>query len=90
VIEQSLALAREEHGAPPPGFAVGRCYGSRRPGRHWSVRQIVDRRAGERPEHDVLIYRIVEGKGRHRLGSCTRAEFTRWAGRELKPRQAAR
>lgn len=90
VIEQSLALAREEHGTPPPGFAVGRCYGSRRPGRHWSVRQIVDRHAGERPEHDVLIYRIVEGKGRHRLGSCTRAEFARWAGRELKPRQAAR
>lgn len=90
VIEQSLALAREERGGPPPAFAVGRCYGSRRPGRHWSVRQIVERHAGARPEHDVLVYRIVDGKGRHRLGSCTQAEFARWAGRELRPRQAAR
>lgn len=89
VIEQSLALAREERGTPPV-FAVGRCYGSRRPGRHWSVRQIVDRHPAPRPEHDVLVYRIVDGKGRHRLGSCTEAEFARWAGRELRPRQAVR
>ncbi|MBW7903676.1 MAG: HPP family protein [Rhodocyclaceae bacterium] len=88
VIEQSLALAREERGVPPPGFAVGRCYGGRKSGRHWSVRQIVDRHAGERPEQDVLVYRVVDGKGRHRLGSCTRAEFARWAGRELRPRKA--
>lgn len=90
VIEQSLALAREERGVPPPGFSVGRCYGGRKSGRHWSVRQIVDRHAGERPEQDVLVYRVVDGKGRHRLGSCTRAEFARWAGRELRPRKAAR
>lgn len=89
VIEQSLALAREEQ-AVPPAFAVGRCYGSRRPGRHWSVRQIVARHPGERPEHDVLVYRVVDGKGRHRLGSCTRSEFARWAGRELRPQKAAR
>lgn len=84
VIEQSLLLAREAHGASPD-FAVGRCYGSRRPGRHWSVRQIVERHSGERPEHDVFVFRVVDGKGRHRQGSCTRAEFARWAGRELRP-----
>lgn len=89
VIEQSLMLAREERGVPPPGFSVGRCYGGRKSGRHWSVRQIVDRHAGERPEQDVLVYRVVDGKGRHRLGSCTRAEFARWAGRELRPRKAS-
>jgi len=86
VIEQSLQLARAHAGAGETrNFHVGRYYGSRRPGRHWSVRQIVDQRRSERAEHDVLVYRVVDGRGRHRIGSCTRAEFSRWAGREVRP-----
>ena len=83
VIEQSLLLARESREAQGNLFSVGRYYGSRRQGRHWSVRQIVNMH----PESDVLDYRIVEGKGRHHRSSCTRAEFARWAGRELHPRK---
>ena len=92
VIEQSLLLARQDHERQVPvsrAFVVGHCYGSRRSGRHWSVRQIVEQRRADAPEHDVLVYRIVDGKGRNRLGSCTRTEFARWAGRELRPRHAA-
>lgn len=84
VIEQSLWLAREGHEAQGRIFSVGRYYGSRRSGRHWSVRQIIN----EHPERSVLDYRVVEGRGRHRNGSCSRAEFARWAGRELHPRKS--
>jgi CBS domain-containing membrane protein len=79
VIEQSLALAGDTRRVP--SFAVGRCYGSRRSGRHWSVRQIVS----EGSDPDTLVYRVVEGSGKHRTGSCTRTEFAHWAGRELRP-----
>lgn len=85
VIEQSLLLARERREAQGRLFLVGGYYGSRRPGRHWSVRQILN----EHPESGVLDYRVVEGKGRHRSSSCTRAEFARWAGREVHPRKPA-
>lgn len=90
VVEQSLALAREERKSAAstlPDFSVGRCYGSRRTGRHWSVRQIVERQAGDCAERDVLVYRTVDGYGRHGLGRCTRAEFARWAEREWRPRK---
>jgi len=86
VIEQSMQLARAHAGGGETrNFRVGRYYGSRRPGRHWSIRQIVGQRHGEQAEHDVLVYRVVDGRGRHRIGSCTRAEFGRWAGREVRP-----
>lgn len=90
VIEQSLAAARNNPQIRLPAFGIGRCYGSRRPGRHWSVRQIVDRQRGDSPENEVIVYRIVDGPGRHRLGSCTRREFSRWAGYEVQPRNALR
>ena len=92
VIEQSLLLAREARAAsevpaaPGRAFAVGRCYSSRRSGRHWSVRQVID----NPPENEALTYRIVEGKGRHRIESCLRSEFAQWAGRELRPRKPPR
>lgn len=90
VIEQSLVAARKSQHPPSPAFSIGRCYGSRRPGRNWSVRQIVDRQRGDSAETDVIVYRIVDGKGRHRLGSCTRREFARWAGYEVQARHASR
>lgn len=89
VVGQALALARAEQPANRPALIVGRCYGSRRSGRHWSVRQIVDERRRPAPEEDLILYRIVDGKGRQRRGECTRAEFMRWAGNELQPRAAA-
>jgi len=32
---------------------------------------------------DMVIYRVVEGKGFNSADSCTREEFVRWAAREL-------
>lgn len=86
VIEQSLALARETQETHGRFFVAGRCYASRRSGRHWSVRQVID----NLPEKDAITYRVVEGKGRHHTGNCTRSEFAQWAGRELRPRKPQR
>jgi len=88
VIEQSLALAREDRARDLPEFSVGHFYGSRRSGRHWSVREVTDLRPAKEAEHDVVYYRIVEGRGRHRPGHCTRAEFARWAGAEVQARKS--
>lgn len=87
VIEQSLALARGKREGLRRVFAVNRCYASRRSGSHWSVRQVIAEQRDKRPENDVIIYRVVEGKGRHRTNRCTRAEFAQWAGYELRPRK---
>ena len=96
VIEQSLVLARSKRDAQGRVFAVGQCYASRRPGRQWSVRQVIAEMHNEthnkahtdHPENDLITYRVVEGKGKHRSSSCTRAEFARWAGREIRPRKS--
>lgn len=90
VFERSLALDGKHGDRGQPAFRLGRYYGSRRPGRHWSVRQIVDQQPAASPEHDVLVYRVVEGRGKYRIGSCTRAEFGRWADGELRPRRPPR
>ncbi|MFA7292490.1 MAG: HPP family protein [Rhodocyclaceae bacterium] len=90
VIEQSLVFARGKREIQGRVFAVGRCYASRRPGRHWSVRQVLAEQHDEHPENDVITYRIVDGKGRQHTSSCTRNEFAHWAGRELRPRKPLR
>lgn len=92
VIEQSLLLARESGGGAPAStpLVIGGCYGSRRSGRHWSVREIVGLSGDGNDHRGTITYRIVEGKGRHRHGSCSRAEFEEWAGRQLRPRRQVR
>ncbi len=90
VIEQSLVFAREKREVQGRVFTVGRCYASRRTGRHWSVRQVLAERHDEHPENDVITYRIVDGKGRHHTSTCTRHEFAHWAGRELRPHKPLR
>ncbi len=84
VIRQTLEIAEQEHDAARPAIALGRFYSNNRTGPQWSVRQIIDERASDDPEHDLVVYKVVDGKGRNRTGSCTRRKFARWAGRELQ------
>ena len=65
VIEQSLLLARETGGGARTStpLVVGGCYGSRRSGRHWSVREIVGLSGDGNDRRGTITYRIVEGKG---------------------------
>ena len=51
---------------------------------------IIDERPSETPEFDLVIYKIVDGNGLNRTGSCTRTEFARWVGSELQPRSRKR
>mgnify|MGYP001822541129 CR=1 FL=1 len=62
---------------------LGHYYTNARHGAEWSVRQIIDEAAHAEPDHDMVIYRVVEGRGLRSSGSCTRREFAQWAAREL-------
>lgn len=86
VIRQTLTIARQHHDAELPAVQLGRYYCNDRPGQQWSVRQIVDERRSDTPEFDLVIYKVVDGNGLNRTGSCTRSEFARWVGSELQPR----
>lgn len=81
------ALARAAEAAPAAGFAlrIGGVYGNNRPGPEWSVRRLVDERPSPTPEFDLVVYQIIEGSGRGRVDSCSRADFMRWAASEIRP-----
>lgn len=86
LIEQTLQIAEG-----PPGLAhpvrLDGIYCNDRPGPRWSVRQVIDERPSAQPELDLVIYKIVDGAGRGRTGSCTRQEFAAWIGSELNVRR---
>ena len=90
LIRQTLAIAQREQDAHLPVVRLGHYYCNDRPGQQWSVRQIIDERPSDTPEFDLVIYKIVEGNGLNRTGSCTRTEFARWVGSELQPRTRKR
>lgn len=90
LIRQTLAIAQREQDAHLPAVRLGHYYCNDRPGQQWSVRQIIDERPSETPEFDLVIYKIVDGNGLNRTGSCTRTEFARWVGSELQPRTRKR
>lgn len=86
LIHQTLDIAQRAQDARLPEVRLGRFYCNDRPGQQWSVRQIVDERRSDNPEFDLVIYKVVDGNGLNRTGSCTRTEFARWVGSELQPR----
>lgn len=60
-------------------------YTNGRHGPEWSVRRIIDESSSQDPKKDMVIYRVVEGRGFNSADSCTREEFSRWAAREVFP-----
>jgi CBS domain-containing membrane protein len=86
LIQQTLAIAQQEQEAVLPVVQLGRFYCNDRPGQQWSVRQIIDERRSDKPDFDLVIYKVVDGNGLNRTGNCTRSEFARWVGSELQPR----
>jgi hypothetical protein len=56
-------------------------------GADWSVRQIIDQSRSRDPEHDMAVYRVVDGRGLRSADRCTRREFARWAEWEVFPNQ---
>ncbi len=86
LIHQTLDIAQREQDASLPEVRLGRFYCNDQPGQRWSVRQIIDERRSDNPEFDLVIYKVVDGNGLNRTGSCTRNEFARWVSSELQPR----
>lgn len=86
LIQQTLDIAQRDRDGRLPEVRLGRYYCNDRPGQQWSVRQVIDERRSDNPEFDLVIYKVVDGNGLNRTGSCTRTEFARWVGSELQPR----
>jgi CBS domain-containing membrane protein len=49
----------------------------------WSVRQVVDAAAHDNPDKDLVIYKVVAGRGLRESGVDTRQAFARWARYEV-------
>lgn len=62
------------------GFYTNGCHGG-----EWSVRQIIDEHSSTEPAKDMVIFRVVEGRGLRSADSCTRQDFAYWAAREVFP-----
>ena len=82
VIQLSLDHARHQQLAPQQ-IQLDHFYTNGRHGPEWSVRRIIDESSSTDPKKDMVIYRVVEGQGFNTADSCTRAEFARWAAREV-------
>jgi CBS-domain-containing membrane protein len=85
-LQQLFALSLEH--AETPTFTakqiiLGHYYTNGKHGAEWSVRQIIDESKSDDPKKDMVIYRVAEGQGLQSADSCTRAEFAKWANREL-------
>ncbi|MBI3774356.1 MAG: HPP family protein [Gammaproteobacteria bacterium] len=74
----ALQHARDSH-LQPAAIRPGLYYSNGRYGENWAVRHIVDESGSADAEFDKVIYRVVAGNGRRSSGTCTRAEFARWA-----------
>ena len=81
-LKRIVALATEHaaHGhLRPADIVLDSYYSNGAYGENWAVRHVVDEQAHADPNHDLVIYRIVAGRGRRSSGVCTRSEFARWA-----------
>jgi CBS-domain-containing membrane protein len=52
-------------------------------GEDWAIREVVDESPHADADTDMVIYKVVAGKGRRRSGVSTRSEFARWARYEV-------
>ena len=64
---------------------VGAYYTNDKAGSEWSVRQVLEESRHANPALDQVIYRVVDGKERHRCDCSTRQQFALWAKRRVKP-----
>lgn len=82
VIER--AMRAEAQADQIQAIEVGRCYCNDQHGPEWSVRKIVDERPSPTPDFDLVVYQVLRGAQRGRVGSCSRSEFARWACSEVR------
>ena len=64
-------------------IALGHYYSNGAFGADWCVRQIVDESPHADPDKDLVVFKVVAGKGLRTSGVVTRADFASWASYEL-------
>ncbi|MBU3020692.1 HPP family protein [Aestuariibacter sp. A3R04] len=71
------------------GFVLepGAFYTNGKPGRHWSVRQVVDHREHKDPSLYLIVYQVVDGDQKGTTDSCSLHEFAEWAKEKMKPKR---
>ncbi len=84
VIQLSLYHARNQR-VWAQQIKLGHFYTNGKHGPQWSVRRVIDESSSQKPENDMVIYRVVEGDRFNTADSCTREELARWAAREVFP-----
>lgn len=62
---------------------LGHYYSNGAFGADWSVRQVVDESPHTDPDRDMVVFKVVAGRGLRTSGVLPRAEFARWAGYEV-------
>jgi hypothetical protein len=67
----------------PEQILLGRFYSNGQFGTDWSIRRVVDESPSTDPERDVVIYKVVAGRGLRSSGVQTRTDFARWARYEV-------
>ncbi|ATI02054.1 MULTISPECIES: HPP family protein [Cycloclasticus] len=65
----------------------GAFYTNGKPGRKWSVRQVIDWREHQDPSLYLIVYRVVDGEGKGSSESCTLHEFSTWAREQMQPKR---
>jgi CBS domain-containing membrane protein len=81
-LRRLFALATAHHDHQHLGIddiRVGQAYSNARYDDRWAVREVLHESGNNRRDSDVVVYRVVAGRDRRRVGRCSRAEFARWA-----------
>jgi CBS-domain-containing membrane protein len=68
----------------PAQIALGHYYSNGAFGADWAVRQIVDESRSTDPGRDMVVFKVVAGKGLRSSGVTTRGDFAHWASYELE------
>ena len=87
-LQEIYKLAHEHaihHQLTPEDIKLGHYYTNGKHNAVWSIRQIIDEAPSPRPDNDMVVYRVVEGRGLHSSDSCSREAFAKWASREVFP-----
>ncbi len=83
-IYKLAAQHAESERMSPAQILLGHYYSNGRPGGDGSVRKVIDEGgAVASPAKDKIIYRVIVGPNARATGTCTRAEFARWAKYEV-------
>lgn len=73
----------QDHSLAPKKLVTGGYYSNGKYGDEWAVRFIVEESANKNQADDVIIYKVVAGKGRRSSGYSSRKEFLRWAKHQV-------